>query len=159
MPSGTVSAYRLGMRTKNPSKVETVRALTEFSRCSQKELIDLTSQADEIDFLPGSVLIREGTPAEEAFLILSGRVSVRLCGAIISTAGAGETVGEMALIDRAPRSATVVAETPVRALVFGRRQFGGLIDQPGPARAVSAILARRLRVANSERVGPLTPVA
>jgi len=155
----TVRAYRPDMRIKNPSKVESVRALAEFSRCTQKELIDLTSQADELDFLPGSVLIREGAPAEEAFLILSGTVSVRLCGAIISTAEAGETVGEMALIDRAPRSATVVAETPVRALVFGRRQFGGLIDQPGPARAISTILARRLRVANAERVRPLTPVA
>lgn len=160
MPDRTDAAYRPGMRTKNQSKVEIVRALTEFSGCSQKELIDLTSQADEIDFLPGSVLIHEGARAEEAFLILSGQVSVRLCGAVISTAGAGETVGEMALLDRAPRSATVVAETPVRALVFGRRQFGGLIDQAGPARAVSAILARRLRTANEERLTtPLTPVA
>ena len=125
------------MRTYMRSKVEAVRGLPAFSSCTEGELIVLTREADEVDFAPGAVLIREGEPGREAFLILSGLVTVRLCGAVIGTAGAGETVGQMAMIDRGPRSATVVAASPVRALVFGRRQLGGLLGQAGPARAVA----------------------
>jgi CRP-like cAMP-binding protein len=141
------------------SKTQAVRRLAPFADCNEQEIGALCREADELDFLPGAVLMREGDSSHEVFLILSGRVSVVRCGALIGSAGAGETVGEMGMIDRGPRSATVVADSPVRALIFGRRQASGLLGQPGPARAVAGILARRLRQANQHRSPELTPVA
>jgi len=141
------------------SKVEAVRRLPAFAGCSERELAGLCQEADELDFLPGAVLMREGETSGEVFLILSGRVRVVHCGAIIASVGAGETVGEMGMIDSGPRSATVMADTPVRALVFGRRQVGGLLDQAGPARAVARILSHRLRHANGAASPRLVPVA
>lgn len=143
----TVSRMRTGYVT---SKVDSVRRMPAFSGCSDEEIIDLTREADELDVRPGQVLMVEGDSAGEIFLILSGRVSVRSCGAEIGQAGPGETVGEMAMIDPGPRSATVVAETPVRALVFGPRHLHGLLGQAGPVRAVASILASRLRDADAE---------
>lgn len=141
------------------SKVEAVRRLPAFVGCSERELAALCQEADELDFLPGAVLMREGEASGEVFLILSGRVSVVHCGAVIASVGTGETVGEMGLIDKGPRSATVVADTPVRALILGRRQVGGLLDQVGPARAVARILSHRLRQANDAGSPLLSPVA
>lgn len=141
------------------SKAAAVHRLPAFADCTEREVADLCREADELDFLPGTVLIQEGDASGEVFLILSGRVSVLRCGAVIASAGAGETVGEMGIIDRAPRSATVVADTPVRALVFGRRQAGGLLGQAGPARALATILAHRLREANEAASPRLNPVA
>jgi CRP-like cAMP-binding protein len=141
------------------SKVEAVRRLPAFAGCTDRELAGLCQEADELDFLPGAVLMREGDRSGEVFLILSGRVQVVHCGAIIASVGAGETVGEMGMIDSGPRSATVRAETPVRALVFGRRQVGGLLGQAGPARAVAGILSHRLRHANGSGLPRLSPVA
>ena len=136
-----------------------MRRLPSFAGCSERELVGLCQEADELDFLPGAVLMREGERSGEVFLILSGRVRVVHCGAVIASVGAGETVGEMGMIDSGPRSATVMAETPVRALVFGRRQVGGLLGQVGPARAVAAILSHRLRNANGAGAPRLSPVA
>ena len=141
------------------SKVEAVRRLPAFAACTDKELVALCQEADELDFLPGAQLMREGDRSGEVFLILSGRVSVVHCGAVIASVGSGETVGEMGIIDSGPRSASVMAETPVRALVFGRRQVGGLLDQVGPARAVARILSHRLRRANDAGTPLLSPVA
>lgn len=141
------------------SKPEAVRRLPAFAGCTDRELADLCREADELDFLPGAVLMREGDASGEVFLILSGRVRVVHCGAVIASVGAGETVGEMGIIDSGPRSATVMAESPVRALVFGRRQVGGLLGQAGPARAVARILSNRLRQANDLGSPLLSPVA
>lgn len=141
------------------SKVEAVRRLPAFAGCTDRELAGLCQEADELDFLPGAQLMREGERSGEVFLILSGRVSVVHCGAVIASVGPGETVGEMGIIDSGPRSASVVAETPVRALVFGRRQVGGLLDQAGPAKVVARILSHRLRLANEAGSPRLSPVA
>ena len=150
-----------GMRTSHgpTSKAEAVHRLPAFADCTEREVAALVQEADELDFLPGAVLMREGDSSGEIFLILSGTVSVVHCGAVIASVGAGETVGEMGMIDLGPRSATVVADSPVRALVLGRRQAGGLLGQAGPARALARILAHRLRVANDSGFPLLSPVA
>ena len=120
-----------------------------FSHCNHNELSVLASSADECDIPAGSVLMREGETGAEAFVILDGTAAVSICGSAVATVGPGETVGEMALIDGRPRVATVVALTPLRVLVVGRRHAAALLDQPGVARGLLEILSARLRQADA----------
>ena len=67
-------------------------------------------------------------------------------GRKVATLGPGDAFGELALLDKAPRNATVTAQTPMEVVVLGQREFGGLIDEvPGFARKLLAGMARRLR--------------
>ena len=134
------------------SKVDALRSFPALARCSRRELEVLASSADECDLPSGHVLMWQGDPGAEAFLILSGRAEVATAGEVIATVGPGEIVGEMALIDRLPRTATVVATTPVRALVIGRRHMAALVDQPGVARGLLEVLTARLRSADAELI-------
>jgi DNA-binding CsgD family transcriptional regulator len=70
---------------------------------------------------------------------------VRFRGRSISRLGPGEFVGEMSLLDYGTRSATVIAETPMRVLSISPRDFAALLNQPAVARRVASQLARRLR--------------
>ena len=139
-------------RSGNP-KVEALRAFPAFARCPDRELRVLAASADETDLPAGHVLMWEGDPGAEAFLVLEGRAEVAVAGEVIATVGPGQTVGEMALIDSRPRTATVVATTPLRVLVVGRRHLSALLDQPGVARGLLQILSARLRQADSELAG------
>ena len=131
-------------RTRDP-KMAALAAIGAFSHCNQNELSVLAGSADECELPAGSVLMREGETGVEAFVILDGTAAVSICGGAIATVGPGETVGEMALIEGRPRIATVVALTPLRVLVVGRRHAAALLDQPGVARGLLEILSARLR--------------
>jgi CRP/FNR family transcriptional regulator, cyclic AMP receptor protein len=74
-------------------------------------------------------------------------------GRKVAELGPGKFFGDLALLDRAPRNATVVAETPMEVLVLGQREFAALIDEvPGFAHKLLAGLARRLREADAKSV-------
>jgi DNA-binding NtrC family response regulator len=97
-------------------------------------------------FEPGSVLIEEGERGDEVFVLLEGRVAVRLAlpggeRRAVAIRGAGELVGEMALLDDLPRSATVTAEGEVVALAIPRAAF---VDAVGTCAAAALDLVRTL---------------
>jgi CRP-like cAMP-binding protein len=74
-------------------------------------------------------------------------------GRKVATLGPGSAFGELALLDRAPRNASVVAETPMELVVLGQREFAGILDEvPGFARKLLAGLAHRLRDADAKSV-------
>jgi CRP/FNR family transcriptional regulator, cyclic AMP receptor protein len=74
-------------------------------------------------------------------------------GRKVATLGPGTAFGELALLDRAPRNATVVAETPMELVVLGQREFAGILDEvPGFARKLLAGLAHRLRESDAKSV-------
>ena len=137
-------------KTRDP-KMAALSSVEVFSHCKQQELSVLAGSADECELPAGHVLMREGETGAEAFLILSGTAAVSIGGRPVATIGAGETVGEMALIDGRPRTATVVALTDLRVLVIGRRHAAALLDQPGVARGLLEILSARLRDADAGR--------
>lgn len=143
---------RAGDSGPGPGKTAALRALPLLAHCHDRELEVLAAVADECDLLAGHVLMWEGDRGAEAFLVLKGRAEVAVAGEVIATVGPGQTVGEMALIDDHPRTATVVARTPMRVLVVGRRHMGALVDQPGVARGLLEVLTARLRDAD-ERAG------
>jgi len=109
--------------------------------------------SDEIDVAEGKALCKEGETGREFFLILAGTASVKRKGRKVATLGKGQFFGEMALLDRGPRSATVVADTDMTLLVLGQREFGGLIDEvSGLAHKLLAAMASRLREADARDV-------
>ena len=117
-----------------------------FSQCSARDLAKVARVTDEIDVEAGRQLVTEGDLGHEAFVIVDGTVSVTKDGNEVTTLGPGEVFGEMALIDRVPRNATVTASTPLRVLVIGKREFSALLDEAADFRtSVMAALAARVR--------------
>lgn len=117
-----------------------------FSGFNQKQLTEVGRLTDDVDLPAGHVLMREGGSGNEFYIIISGNVEITREGQVLGTLGPGDFLGEIALIDHRPRSATARAITPVRAEVLGIREFNSLLDaNPEVSRAVMAALARRVR--------------
>ncbi len=124
-----------------------------FSALSRKELSLVARRAEDVKVDQGRVLVSEGSTGSEFFVIIDGKASVSKKGRKVATLGPGDAFGELALLDKAPRNATVTAETPLEVVVLGQREFGGLIDEvPGFARKLLAGMARRLREADAKSV-------
>ena len=139
-------------RSRDP-KVERLSQVQLFSACSKRELARIAALTTEIEIPEGKVLMRLGNPGRECFVIEEGTAKATIPGRKSRMMGPGECFGEMALLDAAPRSATVTAESDMRLLVLGSREFSTLLeDVPGVARKVLAAVGERLRTA--ERAQP-----
>ena len=133
------------------SKLEQLGRVRLFSACSKKELSLISRVSDEVSVAAGRVLCEEGAIGHEFYLILEGQAAVRKGGRKVATLGPGQYFGEMALLDRGPRSATVVADTPMRLLVIGQREFSAVLDEvPMLAHKLLAAMAARLREADTK---------
>jgi CRP-like cAMP-binding protein len=85
-------------------------------------------------------------------VIADGKAQVTIGGRSVGVVGPGECVGEMALLDRGPRTATVTAQTSMSVYVLSIREFQDLLEvNPVIARKVTAILAQRLRALEADR--------
>ena len=125
-----------------------------FSACSKKDLQLLGRASDEVAVPSGKTLVEEGSPGHEFFLIIDGTATVTRNGRKIATLGPGQYFGELALLDRGPRTATVTADTDMQVLVLGQREFAGVLDEvPGLARKLLSAMATRLRDADTRALG------
>ncbi len=133
------------MRLHKDRKVELMKAVPLFSGCSKAELQKIAALADELDLADGATLIREGERGREFIVIVDGTVRVSRGGKNVRELGAGDFIGEIALVSDVPRTATVTATSPVRLLVVTDRAFRGLIEQmPSIATKVLQSLGQRL---------------
>ena len=124
-----------------------------FSACTRKDLSLVARRAEDVHVGEGKVLVTEGSAGAEFFVIVDGKARVTMRGRKVAELGPGRFFGDLALLDRAPRNATVVAETPMELLVLGQREFAALIDEvPGFAHKLLAGLARRLREADAKSI-------
>ena len=124
-----------------------------FSALSRRELALVAKRAEDVVVPAGKVLVSEGDTGNQFFVIMSGTAKLSRRGRRIATLGPGDSFGELALLDKHPRNATAVAETPMELVVIGQREFAGLIDDvPGFARKLLAAMAARLRVADLQNV-------
>jgi CRP/FNR family transcriptional regulator, cyclic AMP receptor protein len=115
-----------------------------------RDLRKVRQSLDEISADAGEVLCEEGSVGHEFFVIVSGTAVVKRNGRKVATLGPGQYFGELALLDRQPRSATIVAETDMDLLVLEQRHFLGLLDtMPGMARKLLGAMATRLREADA----------
>jgi CRP-like cAMP-binding protein len=129
------------------TEIEKLRAIPMFSACNDRELAQIRGLVDEVSISKGAVLAEQGTPARQAFIMVSGRADVIVDGQKIAQLGAGDSFGEMALLSRKDglRSATVVARTDIEALVLEPRAFTALAAIPPVARRLLGELSDRLR--------------
>lgn len=128
---------------KDP-KVEHLAAVPILSGCGERELERLAPLFDELDLRAGDVLMREGGSGSETFIILAGQVSVTSAGQQVAVLGPGDLVGELAVLTRGHRSATVTCDTPARAVVLSPRAFQALIAEPSIGGHVARTLAKRI---------------
>jgi CRP/FNR family transcriptional regulator, cyclic AMP receptor protein len=140
-------------RLNRDLKLELLARVPLFSACSKRDLSRIASLVDRIDVREGKVLTRQGQPGHEAFIIVEGEAKVATKGRRSARLGSGDFFGELALLDRGPRSATVTAETDMVLLVVDSRSFSALLDDvPSVRRAVMRAMASRLR--DTERDEP-----
>lgn len=133
------------MRLRRDAKVELLKKVPLFGRCSAKDLRRIAAIADEVQLAEGTKLTRQGERGREFFVILEGTVEVRQNGRKLATEGAGEFIGEIALVTDLPRTATVTATSPVDALVITARDFRSLLrDSPDIQGKVATVVAERL---------------
>ncbi len=133
------------MRLGKDAKVEVIRKVPLFSRLSTRRLREIAALADEVDLPAGKVLAKEGDRGREFFALVDGEVEVEQGGRLVRRMKAGDFFGEIALVTKMPRTATVTATTDVRVLVITERDFGGLIKQtPEVGRGVAEALVERL---------------
>lgn len=117
-----------------------------FSACSKKELQQLARRAEERRVDAGTVLVREGAAGDAFYVIVSGQADVDRHGTVVATIGAGTFFGDLALLDMAPRNATVTAKTDMDLVVLGQPEFSTMIDESSAfARKLLKGLAHRLR--------------
>jgi CRP-like cAMP-binding protein len=133
------------------SKLDQLAQVRLFSACNKKELGLIGRASDEIQVPAGKVLCEQGKPGFEFYLILDGEATVKRNGKKIASLGPGGSFGELALLTRLPRNATVEAATPMELLVLGQREFSGLLDEvPGMAHKLLSSMAQRLWEADSK---------
>ena len=114
--------------------VDELRHIRLFARLSNAALDQIAALGEPVDAEPGAVLMDQGDVGTECFLILEGEASVRAGGEHVATVGAGTIVGEMALIGHRPRSATVVADSPMRLRAFDIAAFRTVLESLPEAR-------------------------
>jgi CRP/FNR family transcriptional regulator, cyclic AMP receptor protein len=127
------------------TKVQALKAAPLFEGLSRKELVQLARVSEDLEVEPGTVLCKEGEIGHEFFVIVDGKVKITRKGRTVATRGGPDFVGEIALLEDIPRTATVTAQTPLRLFVLTRRDFRHLLDEnPSVERKVLRALARRL---------------
>lgn len=117
-----------------------------FADCSKRQLQQVAAATIELTVEPGKVLVREGEPGHECFVLVDGTATVTRGGEKIATIAAGDVVGELAPLTGGPRTATVTADDRMQVLVIGQREFAALLDDvPGFAVHILHNLAQRMR--------------
>lgn len=126
-------------------KVEALKRAPLFEGLSKKELGELARVTEDLQVEPGTVLCREGKIGREFFVIVDGDAEVTKGGKRIATRGAGDFVGEIALLTTTTRTATVTATTPLRCFILTQGDFRRVLDgSPGVQLKVMKALAERL---------------
>ena len=117
-----------------------------FAGFSKRHLQRLASQTDEVRFDPGERIVEQGNPGETLFVMLEGQAKVERDGKVRTRLVPGDFFGEVSVLDGGPRTASVVAETPVATLRLFRRTVLELVEsEPQLALSLLVGIAHRIR--------------
>ena len=146
-PGGAMGRSRTTMSPME--RVLALRTIPLFQDLSTADLRRLADLADERAFADGEVISFEGEIGDELHLVLAGTVAVTRGGtgsaSKVAQRGPGEVVGEMSIITRKPRVASLIAEGDVRTIRIGRQEFESMIrERPDVSLAMMRVLAERL---------------
>lgn len=137
---------RTELSVARDEKLDLLRRVPLFAGLGGRELTRLGMLTEEVELPAGRVLMRQGERGEELFVFVAGGARVERDGREIAGRGANDFVGEIALLDGGPRTATVTLTADSRLLVVGRRQFSQLLDEfPEVRMRVLEALAARVR--------------
>jgi CRP/FNR family transcriptional regulator, cyclic AMP receptor protein len=139
------------MRLGKDAKVELLKQVPLFGKLDKNGLRDVAHIADELDLPAGKEMATEGDRGREFFVLLKGEAEVLKDGKRINTMKEGDFFGEIALVTKMPRTATVTATTDVDVLVITEREFDALLKR-------TPEIGRRIAEALAERVAPQLPV-
>jgi CRP-like cAMP-binding protein len=130
---------------RKDAKIELLKRVPLFERCSKRELAQIAALADELDLPAARNLTREGAGGWEFIILVEGQADVVRKTHVINELGPGDFVGEIALLTGRPRTATVRTRGPSRILVLTASAFRTLLhDVPSIQGKVLAALAARL---------------
>ena len=130
-------------------RLDQLQSVDLFAGLNASELARIDRLFTTHDIERGRVLITEGTTARQTFIVLSGQAEVTIAGSPVATVGPGEVVGEMAVLDGQPRTATVTAVEAMQVLVVDPRSFRAMLAEPVIARKILDAQVQRLRIADS----------
>jgi CRP-like cAMP-binding protein len=127
------------------TKVEALKRAPLFEGLSKKELTQLARVSEDLEIPEGKTLTKEGELGHEFFVIVEGETEVKRKGRSLGSRGDGDFIGEIALLEEVPRTATVTAKTPLRVFVLTSKDFHHLLEQnPNVERKVLRTLAKRV---------------
>ncbi len=142
------------MRTsrRRPS-FDRLKSVDQFRKCTKAQLREVERLAEHVKVEQGEILVSEGQPGRELFLILAGTVEVAQTGRRVNTLGPCDFFGELAALCRGNRNATVTALSDLELLVIGPRELNAMAQIPGFRDSLLKRMASRLRVADARLAG------
>ncbi len=127
-------------------KILFLKSAAIFERVTGEDLAPAARIAEVELYAPGEPIVREGERGDALFILVRGTATVERGGRVIATLGPGDAVGEMAVLDSEPRSATVRATSEVEALRMGSEAFYEILhEQVEIAEGVIRVLSQRVR--------------
>ncbi len=125
-----------------------------FSECSRPELRVIAKASEPLHVAAGTTVCDEGDVGQTFYFIVSGTAAVIRGGRKVAELGPGGYFGELALLDRLPRSATIKAVTDMELIAIGQRDFNKLLrESPALTRKLLVATASRLRSADAKALG------
>ena|SRR5580658_1142581 len=122
-----------------------------FASCNKRQLEEIGRVADELIIEAGAVLVRQGEIGQELFILLEGTATATRDGAPIATLQTGAFVGELAVLTRGRRNATVTADSQLTVLVLTAAGLSQLLDDvPGLAKTLLIMIVARLATSANE---------
>lgn len=124
-----------------------------FSACSKKDLALVSKHSEHLKIPAGTEMTTEGRVGYEFYVIVDGKAAVTKKGKQVAVLGPGDSFGELSLLDRAPRNATVTAESNMDVVLLGQREFNAVLDiVPTLAHKLLVGLARRIHEVDAKKV-------
>lgn len=131
---------------RRSQKADLLKKVPLFSNLSKRHLNEIAKHADQLSIKAGRVLAKQGSIGREFVFIVDGKAQVKKDGKLIRQISAGDFFGEISMIDRKPRTATVISETDVTLLLVNSRSFDHLLDTiPGLQKKIMVALCKYIR--------------
>ncbi len=138
------------MFSKSTKKETLLKKVPVFSALSGRNLKQIGKLMDEVRVKAGQILVQQGKTGQDFYLIVDGQARVEKDGKKFKILGPGDFFGEISLIDRGPRTASVLSETDMTVLAVSHRAFMRLLDTvPALSKAMLGALCNYIR--NAER--------